>query len=52
MIDANTRETIRMAEWMDRGFLPVGGGLLDQSASLIEFCKFYSDEKNRIEAER
>jgi hypothetical protein len=52
LIDSNTKEAINYTEWMDKGFLPVNGGLLDQSASLVEHCKFYSDERNRIEAER
>jgi hypothetical protein len=52
MIDSNTRETLKYSEWMERGFLPVAGGLLDQSASLMEYCRVYTEDKNRIEAER
>lgn len=52
MIDGNTVEAMRYSEWMDKGFLPTDGGLLSQSASLVEHCKFFSDERNRIEAER
>jgi hypothetical protein len=43
---------MKYSEWMERGFLPVNGGLLDQSASLLTHCGFYADEKNRVEAER
>lgn len=52
LIDSNTKEALKFSEWMEKGFLPVSGGLLDQSASLLEHCKFYHEEQNRIDAER
>ena len=51
-VDQQTREVIKISEWMDKGFLPCGGGLVDQSASLLEQTKFYQDERDRVEAER
>lgn len=52
MLDRQTKEVVKHSEWMDRGFLPSIGGTLDQSASLMEQCQFYHEEKNRVEAER
>lgn len=51
-ITRDAKEVMKYSEWMERGFLPVSGGLLDQSASLLAHCGFYADEKNRVEAER
>lgn len=51
IIDRNTKDAIGFAELMEKGFLPCEGGLLNQSAALIEHCKFYGEEKCRVEAE-
>ena len=48
-MDAETRETVRFADWIDKGFLPCSGGVVDQSASLMASCRFFDEEKNRIE---
>jgi hypothetical protein len=51
-IDATTLQTLEFSEWIEKGFLPSEGGLLNQSASLMAHCKAYGNEVNRIEAER
>lgn len=51
-LDRATKELVDGAEWMETGILPVSGGWLDQAAAFIEQAKFYSVEKNRVEAER
>jgi len=51
MLTRTTHDVLKFSEWVEKGYLPISGGLLDQSASFIEHCEFYQDEKNRCEAE-
>lgn len=50
-----TRELIRpmnMAIASDKGFLPVAGGLLDQSAWFLDLMTTLHNEQNKLDAEQ
>ena len=44
-------DAIRMFELVDKGHLPVAGGLLDQAQSFVEAYRFYSADVDKIKAE-
>jgi len=51
----NTREIAAAFEamgWSERGVLPVAGGLLDQAASFVAFCRLVGSERGKIESAR
>lgn len=52
LMTRDTREILKLSEWVEKGYLPTTGGLLDQSASFLEHCEFYQDEKNRADSEK
>lgn len=45
-------EAVNYAGWVEKGLLPIAGGLLDQSAWFIEVCNRLISDTNRLEAER
>ena len=51
-IDSTTVEVIRMSDAKKDGLLPVSGGILDQSQSIISAIEFYQSDVNKIEAEQ
>ena len=44
-------EAVSMFELAEKGLMPIGGGLLDQSQWFVEAYRFYSHELDRIKAE-
>jgi hypothetical protein len=52
LIDLATKQTLEYSDWIEKGYLPTDGGVLNQCSALMAHCKAYSNEVNRIEAER
>lgn len=51
----NTRDVAAMFEalaWTEKGVLPVAGGLVDQAAGFVAFCRVVSAERGKIERAR
>lgn len=45
-------DLIRYSELMEKGLLPVAGGVVDQTAWFIEAATFFQQDCERIKAER
>lgn len=51
-VDNSLARAINMTTYADKGIMPVGGGLLDQSAWFIDLWSTITDEENTIDRER
>ena len=45
-------ETVRMCELVDKGHLPISGGLLDQAQWFVEAYRFFTADVDKIKAEQ
>lgn len=52
LVDNQTIDVFRLSDSKKEGVLAVGGGYLDQSASLMEAISYYDSDVSNIESEQ
>lgn len=51
LIPAAIHEALPFVHWSENGSWPVRGGILDQSATLVDAKRLFEGEFNRLQAE-